>query len=488
MIKVSIPGAWDFQERVASHVKVAHAGIGPNDRRDFIKRAGHDFAHALKTASLAPGEEPVHFLIVGATEAYGPNRNGDGFRHAACEKYAHTFEKFARFYRNHQNKDPDKSYGRIIKAAYHAPMQRIELLVGLNGTKEAAARNGGFVADKEMQKLAAGEDIPVSMACRVPFDVCSGCEKRSRTQKEYCTSDLCKYGGLAENITKVAEDGHILHADNPNPSFFDCSNVWRPADRIAYSLGHMMDKAASHTVPGAVLAAQLGLSAPCDVLIDAATLPWVADMLKLAYDMADLEDECEHTDRCLAFTKQAQPDAAGFPDVSTPDQFQQMLSALSTEKIALPVSEFLAMSLGSRDKAASVSAQVQAQLPGVFGRLVKSGSLEQLIASNPYRFGQKQPSSVYRLWALKHASDYSVQPNHITTRTQVAALRGAGAEATPPHDTARIEKIASDNTGAEQLAQHYALYKLAFLADQQKTDQLGFRATSTFTVRQNFVI
>ena len=74
------------------------------------------------------------------------------------------------------------------------------------------------------------------MACRIPFDVCSGCGHKARTRAEYCKAATCKYGGCHDNLGKIAADGHILHVDNPNPSFFDISNVFRPADRTAYGV------------------------------------------------------------------------------------------------------------------------------------------------------------------------------------------------------------------------------------------------------------
>jgi hypothetical protein len=200
---------------------------------------------------------PIHLIAIGATEFYGPNRNGDGFKEATLRKYAHTFvtkpvtREGAYFYRDHLNKNPLKSYGTVKAAFYHPAMHRVELLVALNGTKEAAERNNGLLADRELEKLARDDDgdaFGVSMACRVPFDVCSGCGNRARHRGEYCTARTCKYGGLAEAITKVAADGHVLHADNPDPAFFDISHVYRPADRTAYVMG--MLKAAGGVVLG----------------------------------------------------------------------------------------------------------------------------------------------------------------------------------------------------------------------------------------------
>jgi len=240
MIKITSPDSQDFGVPAVEMVKQSSRGLRGDDLKSFIKRAGHEFADKLRDVNVAPGEQLVHLIAIGATESYGPNRNGDGFKSATCRKYHPTFVKHARWYRNHQNKDEAKSYGIIKMSAFNEAMKRIELLVALNGTKEAADRNKGLVADKEMQKIASGSnDWGVSMACRVPFDVCSGCGNKAANRSTYCTERNCKYGGCYNNLTKVAADGHVLHLDNPDPTWVDISDVYRPADRIAHAFGHI---------------------------------------------------------------------------------------------------------------------------------------------------------------------------------------------------------------------------------------------------------
>lgn len=288
MVKLITPDAQQFGDAVSRMIKVSSRGLRGADLGALVKRAGHQFADALRGVAFAPGEVPVHMYAIGATEAYGPNRNGDGFKVATCRKYHPTFVKYARWYRNHQNKDPKKSYGTVKLSGFNEAMKRIELVAALNGTEEAARRNGGLVADRELEKLARGDDNwGVSMACRIPFDVCSGCQKRAAHRGEYCTADTCPYGGLAHNITKVAADGHVLHADNPDPTFFDISDVYRPADRIAFVLGHA--KAASAEARGGAALAELaGVSCPFGVAA-AGMAPAAAGRAKLAFELAEAE-------------------------------------------------------------------------------------------------------------------------------------------------------------------------------------------------------
>lgn len=219
-------------------IRVSSRGLVGEDLRRFEKRA-FIFDRNLLLGSLKPGEVPIHVIALGCDEFYGPNRNGDAFTKEACRKYHSTFVKYALWYREHNHNDPKKSYGRVIDSKFNEALGRIELIVALNGTKQAAKRNGGLVADKELEALARGDDLGVSMSCFVEYDVCSGCGKKSKNQSEYCTERTCKYGGCKRNLGKTFEDGHTLRVFNPEPLFFDISYVAEPADRIAYALGQV---------------------------------------------------------------------------------------------------------------------------------------------------------------------------------------------------------------------------------------------------------
>lgn len=167
-VKVISPGAQDLGGPSVEEVRLSGRGLIGSDYDRFVKRAAAtDLLRDLDSVreKVAADETLVHLLAIGSTERFGCNRNGDGFRAAICSDYHPTFVKHAKFYRNHSNKDPAKSYGRIVKSAWNDKMHRIELLVALNSNEFAARRNGGLVADQELTKLAAGKDIPVSMAC-----------------------------------------------------------------------------------------------------------------------------------------------------------------------------------------------------------------------------------------------------------------------------------------------------------------------------------
>lgn len=459
MIKVIQPSSQDFSEPVSSLIKISSRGLIGADRQAFVKRAGAEFADKLANIKFAKDEIPVHLIAIGATEDYGPNRNGDGFTRDCCKNYHHTFEKFARFYRDHANKNPAKSFGIVKASAYHEPMRRIELIVALNGSKEAADRNGGLIADKEMDKLANAQDIAVSMACKIPFDKCSACGNVAKTRAEYCDSvengGHCKAGGLRHNIGRVMEDGHILHADNPNPSFFDISHVFRPADRIAYVSGRLEKAASAGVISGAELAEQLGVTAPLSFDLGPSpakftqaqleTLNWLATSEKNAVDAG-------WTQTALASAPSVQPPLNTAPCDGV--KLAEVLCALTDAGVVLPPRDFLMLTVKAADDKL-VGAVVNA-LPGIFSKLAQDADVVAQLENNIYRPSVSAASAV-RVWAEKVAHTHSVLPERVEKRAYLAALRGV-------HPTTFSYEKQASTTAETTLAKHYALYKIAAVA------------------------
>jgi hypothetical protein len=488
MLKIIDPAGWSWDRPVAQMIKVSSRGLIGNDRTDFIKSAGHVFADILDNIKVAKDEVPVHLLALGASEAYGANRNGDGFKEADCRTHHKTFEKSARWYRNHQNKDPEKSYGYIKASAYSETMRRVELLPMLNASKEAAERNGGFVADDELQKLAKGEDIPVSMACKIAFDVCSGCGNKARTRAEYCTDKTCKYGGCKDNLTKVAYDGHLLHVDNPNPLWFDISNVFRPADRIAYGTkADYLEKAASHTfMPGAAMADALGLTLPLHVLAstsDDYQSAAVEGQIKIAYAMATLEatGSVSNLDKsaaaCVTRIDNETLQLMGSPGS---EKFAQALSALAQRTIVLPLADFAAW-VG---KSASVS-QASSLLPGIYSRMISDTKLEQKVAGSPFNArSTKIASAELRRRLDGYMPSHSFEPKIVTDR--VITSSWSAQPAWKDKSGFCNEKQAAAGTEARQLAEAYALYKLAAVYRLAETSE-SFGSIARLALVQNSV-
>lgn len=482
MIKVIQPQAQNFSEPVASLIKVSSRGIIGSDRQDLVKRAGVEFADKVQHIKFAKDEVPVHLIAIGATEDYGPNRNGDGFSRDTCRKYHHTFEKFARFYRDHANKNPAKSFGLVKASYYNEPMRRIELICALNGSHEVAEKNGGLIADKEMEKLASGKDIPVSMACKIPFDKCSACGNKARTRAEYCDSiengGHCKAGGLKHNLGRVLNDGHVLHADNPDPSFFDISHVFRPADRIAYVSGTLQKAASAGVLSGAELAEQLDVSFPFFLESETASKQAAAQYHALCKLAAAERQIVNNSNGWMQVALASHPEVQPAIDVNGCSfaKMAEVFRGLADAGVVLSLRDFLSLTVKSANDAL-VSAVANA-LPNIFSTLEKEANIVETLENNKF-YPADYASEQVRVWAEKVAYTHSLVTPHVEKRAYLAAVRNVNPE------TLSLEKTAS-GVAESALARHYALYKIAAYAaatDKYQNNLL----TANHCVLQNYV-
>jgi len=478
MIKVFSPHGWDFDCPVASPINLASDGLRGNDRREFIKRASGSenvFLPHLDQVKFAKDEQPVHMIAIGSQEFWGANRNGDGFSESTNKQAHDTFVKFAYYFRNHKNKKHEghPHYGIVKLSAYNPTMRRIELLCGLFKTAEAAARHGGLVADKELEKLARGEDLPVSMAARVPHDICSACKNVARARYEYCKAASCWAGGCYDNLTKLIKTGkdvHHLYVDNPGACFFDISGVFRPADRTAYGgIADYLTKAAGDRglfeCCGIKAAEDLGVTAPVNVLAYGMTDVWNTDVhaqVKLAHGLDLLErqrlvGQLDNTRR--AFDPEVQPpmplEKLGL-DTGTPASMVLALGALADNKILMPLRDFARMT-----KRADLAEPASRVLKGVYGRMLADDSLEHRVISNPYAPATKLASAAQRQEITKIAENFSIDASAIVTRATRSVLR----QLPMPNSKSVFwnEKQAADSVPVEELARDYAVYKLAAL-------------------------
>jgi hypothetical protein len=492
MIKYISPSGWDWDRPIAVPVPVSSRGLIGNDRRDFIKFAGHMFVDHIDRTKFANDELPVHLIALGASEAYGPNRNGDGFKEATCKKHHDTFVKCAKFFRNHKNKPErgDPHFGVVKSSAYNEPMKRVELLIALNTDKSATDRNGGFVADTELEKLASGNDIAVSMACRVPYDSCSWCGNQARTRADYCTHEKCAAGGCTDNLTrlvKMGEDMHHLHVDNPDPTWFDISRVFRPADRIAYGAkADWLTKAAADNglfeFHDYIKMAEAD-SAPLHVIMYQQGLPgeWdqkVAGQVKLAYGLARLERKTRVTSPEVDSGIITGPlELTELGELGT-TKCAEGLGALANQKIILSFSDWARLA-GKSELTKSASDY----LPNVYNRLLDHGNIDRQIESYPYPISAKVASIKQRSFANLSVGSHSLEKSAVKNRSMLAAIRGEFA----PAVNVIIEKVGSDDERSKELATQYALYKLAALQQIASFDS-DFPLTATFSVRQNYIL
>jgi hypothetical protein len=203
-------------------------------------------------SKLQPEEGHTYVLnnALGSFEYYGANINGDSFpeeallngheaitaipccdveaRVAAAQKIPYGYPTFytASIFTHHQNKQPEKTLGRIIMVAWNAAMHRVEVLFDLDHAK-CRAQDAWWV----IEKILAGKFPATSMGCKVPDDRCSICGNRAKTRHDYCEHVNGK--NPAFGMGKVLADGRVCCVHNDCPRFFDDSFVLIGADKTA---------------------------------------------------------------------------------------------------------------------------------------------------------------------------------------------------------------------------------------------------------------
>ncbi len=215
-----------------------------DDSAGFEKKAAHeDIQKFISGLEKKPGYTYLHINAMTAGEFHGANRNADFFPEENLKKYFKTFETTPAYvYRSHINKDPARSYGKVIFAIYNERMHRVELI---------AECPDGLVSDLN-GRISMGDFPTTSMACKTPYDTCSICGNQAKSRQEYCIH-------LTRELGKLYPDGRKVYAINDGPlTFFDISIVVRPADvnssvlqKVAYS-DHVVGSAELAEVEGLI--------------------------------------------------------------------------------------------------------------------------------------------------------------------------------------------------------------------------------------------
>lgn len=193
---------------------------------------------------IIPTSSGIYILVnaLGAGEYWGSNVNGDFFPeksliHAPSNWEQLPFEEMRRVgkswdygfptfmnaypYKHHMNKDPSRAFGRVELAVWNPQMHRVELVLYLD-----RALCMQFDAMDVIERIERGEFPDVSMGCKVPYDVCMICGKKSKTPEDYCRC-------AATMMNKILPDGRKVAVRNDLPRFFDISIVFIGADKTA---------------------------------------------------------------------------------------------------------------------------------------------------------------------------------------------------------------------------------------------------------------
>lgn len=164
-----------------------------------------------------------HMTIMGDGEMWGWNRNGDNWSKLANTTRCHTFVTNGAYYREHNHRSRNLAIGEIKYAAHNPAMGRVELITWGDISK----------CEDIYESVKKGEYRSNSMSARVPFDVCSCCGKKSRSPADYCKHAAHRMNQWIEEFRKYA------YVDNPEPTFFDASDVANPADRTAHAIEYL---------------------------------------------------------------------------------------------------------------------------------------------------------------------------------------------------------------------------------------------------------
>jgi len=224
-----------------------------NTESDLTKTAGLNYSDEIASVISSMIKKPEMYYVVinalGSYEVWGINGNGDAFPREALSHLSlrsdlgtqndygyKTFEYYAKLFKHHVNKPNSPSYGEVVFSHWNSKMDRVELIVGIDR----------LLAPDIVSALEKGENVAVSMGCKVPYDECSICGHRAKTRAQYCKHTKTHLRKIINEETarqwsielgKEILPGTKVHVINRKPKFFDISKVHIGADRTAFVLG-----------------------------------------------------------------------------------------------------------------------------------------------------------------------------------------------------------------------------------------------------------
>ena len=464
MIKL-ITNSFDFKAPTIS--KIGRSG--------FEKKAGvcAEVDKYLKSKlKQEEGKTKFHILFLGAGEYYSSNRNGDWFGKQDLINKHKTFEQFGHVFRHHVNKDPSKKYGDIEYTIYSPVMNRVEGIISLDNSQNQDI----------LEKYDNGEDIPVSMAAKLNYDVCSICGHRSKKLDEYC--DHLKF-----EMNNILEDGRKVYAINPNPIFFDLSLVWRPADPTAYFFSKVAETKDVRS---------LSLYWGEYLFKNSSAVPSETSIEKRAIvkKLADLEKHIEGALTGKATNNQYIPllnavhEVKDFPHSVLSDfkklPLHSVLSSLSDYKIQLTLPEFLSL-LGKGD----LISEVKSLLPGSFSKLMQEPDEDMFdldfgLSSDPLPIFSKIKNLL---------SSRSLDDNFFDGKTMVfnlkrpdktsISLSPGGFGFSRSSGSGKIILKTANNAVADKLAKIYNLYKLSFCKKNPNRISMLYSILSNYSLEDD---
>jgi hypothetical protein len=283
-------------------------------------------------------------------------------------------------------------------------------------------------------------------------------------------------------LVKVAGDLHHLHVDNPDPTWFDISRVFRPADRIAYGAkADYFTKAASDSgvfeLQDYIKLASTS-TAPLDVILYQSGQHgfWsekTASQIRLGYALASMEGAANVPDSLLVgiLTKPFPVEKlAAFGSAACDSQ----LAAMADRCIFLSLADYSRLT-----KTEEHLKTAQAVLPAIYSKMASDETLPLRIERSPSALIDKIATANANLLAASFSEDFSFSKESVYKRSLLGCCRN--------YQTPKIchyEKLAECNTEGEALAKDYAMYKLAALWRSAACNP-NFPLTARLAVCQN---
>lgn len=445
-----------------------------NSRNTLSKvGAAKDELRVEKTA----GQTDALVIALGAYEGTGANRNGDIFKEASCQKFYKTFVNSGMkgkdgkydgraLNRHHKNKQSDPKYGNIKAAAYNSKMKRIELVIGLDNDKCA----------EEIQKLAEGKQINVSMAAKVQHDVCTWCGHVAKDDKHRCEH-------VPKKLGEINKQGEMCSMDNINPRWFELSIVGRPADRIGMSLKKVAYDTTYIKTASDFLDLYPGFEAPEDDIISISK--YASDKRFLVQKLAAIEKHMEaiakagpknSKEKYIANEKIKLRESDAISD-DTMDELRKydpakLLRALADQGIIFSPEDFTKYLFGAKRLGKDVGdmfSKLKTRLPSMFSDIDEDGDE----AINDEKFEPstcdiipKELRDIVKSLFTDHSMFEAPAQGRIM---KITIIKKAPPRKLRSKDDAEISKEGA----VKELAKQYGSYKLAalrYLDEQDKLD------------------
>lgn len=437
MFKIITPMGFNFDRPVMSLMDIHSRGVDDG----WLSKSAAVLTKEMSELRPEKGISFVHMCALGDSEMYGANRNGDAFPKSANVRKHDTFVKYAKWFHNHKNKPHlgHPIYGFVKHSAYNEDMGRVELIVGIDEAKDPDS----------IEKLARGEDLNVSMACRVPFDLCSICHNQAKNPNEYC-------GHIKESVTQFIDDGRQVAMINDDPTFFDISKVHRNADRIAFSL-----RKVASAGPGIVLSTDAARAYGVDQGSFLVGSPKLKGRLELLEKLAALEKHIEGTikadpdkRRMAALMQSPVSDLSGVDQEHT----QGVLGKLKQASVSLPIEDFFKLVMGSR-----------------YGEVEADLSLAKSAMDSVFSEAARDPEAFLNGVDNYEPIDTAV-PNMVKIKVSEAVRNGSLTQNALMSRLPALVLCKKASVGPRQkvvtqrgmyLAREYARYKFAFLEKNQ---------------------